>query len=154
MSESAAAIEVRIERLPHAAGLPLPAYATLGSAGLDLRAAVEETTWIAPGAWRAVPTGLRIALPAGYEGQIRPRSGLALRHGIGLPNAPGTLDSDYRGELRVLLVNHSSRPFRIERGDRIAQLVIAPVAHAHLSEIAAVDATPRGDGGFGSTGRG
>ena len=154
MSGAPPAIEVRIERLPHAAGLPLPAYATPGSAGLDLRAAVEETTWIAPGAWRAVPTGLRVALPAGYEGQIRPRSGLALRHGIGLPNAPGTLDSDYRGELRVLLINHSPRPFRIERGDRIAQLVIAPVAHARLAEVAAVDATPRGDGGFGSTGRG
>jgi len=145
---------VRIERLPHAVGLPLPAYATPGSAGLDLRAAVEETTWIPPGGWRAVPTGLRLALPSGYEGQIRPRSGLALRHGIGLPNAPGTLDSDYRGELRVLLVNHSPHPFRVERGDRIAQLVIAPVARAQLVEVDAVDATPRGDGGFGSTGSG
>ena len=147
------AVAIRVERMPHAAGLPLPAYATAGSAGLDLRAAVGETTWIAPGAWRAVPTGLRIALPPGYEGQLRPRSGLALKQGVGLPNAPGTLDSDYRGEVQVLLINHSPRPFRIERGDRIAQLVVAPVERVEVVEIEAVDGTPRGDGGFGSTGR-
>jgi dUTP pyrophosphatase len=146
-------LTIRVERLPHADGLPLPAYATAGSAGLDLRAAVAGELWIAPGARRAVPTGLRIALPPGCEGQIRPRSGLALRDGIGLPNAPGTLDSDYRGELMVILINHSSRPFRVERGDRIAQLVVAPVVRVEVVAIEAVEATPRGDGGFGSTGR-
>jgi dUTP pyrophosphatase len=145
---------VRVERLAHAAGLPLPAYATAGSAGLDLRAAVEREVWLAPGARRAVPTGLKLALPPGYEAQVRPRSGLALRHGITLPNAPGTIDSDYRGEVLVLLVNLSERPFRLRRGERIAQLVVAPVSRIELVEVAALEPTARGAGGFGSTGRG
>jgi dUTP pyrophosphatase len=145
---------VRVERLAHAAGLPLPAYATAGSAGLDLRAAVEREVWLAPGARRAVPTGLKLALPPGYEAQVRPRSGLALRHGVTLPNAPGTIDADYRGEVLVLLVNLSERPFRLRRGERIAQLVVAPVSRIELVEVAALEPTARGAGGFGSTGRG
>jgi dUTP pyrophosphatase len=145
---------VRVERLAHAAGLPLPTYATAGSAGLDLRAAVECEVWLAPGARRAVPTGLKLALPPGYEAQVRPRSGLALRHGVTLPNAPGTIDADYRGEVLVLLVNLSERPFRLRRGERIAQLVVAPVSRIELVEVAALEPTARGAGGFGSTGRG
>ncbi|HLF56249.1 MAG TPA: dUTP diphosphatase [Thermoanaerobaculia bacterium] len=145
---------VRIERLPHGEGLPLPAYATAGSAGLDLRAAVADELWLAPGARRLVPTGFRMEIPHGLEAQVRPRSGLALRHGVTLPNSPGTIDSDYRGEVQVLLVNLSSRPFRIRRGDRIAQLVVAPVARAALAEVDALESTARGAGGFGSTGSG
>ena len=147
---------IEIERLAHAAGLPLPRRATAASAGFDLAAAVESEIWLAPGARRLVPTGFRIAIPAGYEGQVRPRSGLALRHGISLANSPGTIDADYRGELQVILVNLSERPFRIARGERIAQLVVAPVAAAEaceLVEVASLDATERGAGGFGSTGR-
>jgi dUTP pyrophosphatase len=142
---------VRVERRAHARDLPLPDYATAGSAGLDLRAAVAGELWLAPGAIRRVPTGLRFALPAGFEGQVRPRSGLAAR-GLSIPNAPGTLDADYRGELQVLLVNLSGRPLRIRRGDRIAQLVVAPVGRAELVEAAELDPTARGPGGFGSTG--
>ena len=130
---------------------PLPAYATAGSAVLDLRAAVEGELWLPPGAIRRVPTGLRFALPAGHEGQVRPRSGLAAR-GLSIPNSPGTLDADYRGELQVLLVNLSARPVRIRRGDRIAQLVVAPVDRVELVEVPALDPTERGEGGFGSTG--
>jgi dUTP pyrophosphatase len=144
---------VELERLPHAAGLPLPAKATAGSAGIDLCAAVEGELWLAPGARRRVPTGFKFALPDGFEGQVRPRSGLASRDGITVANAPGTLDSDYRGELQVILVNLSERPFRIRRGERIAQLVVAPVAKVELVEIAALDTTARGAGGFGSSGR-
>ena len=143
---------VELERLAHGAGLPLPARATAGSAGLDLYAAVESELWLAPGARRRVPTGYKLALPPGFEGQVRPRSGLASRDGVTVANAPGTLDSDYRGELQVILVNLSERPFRIRRGERIAQLVVAPVAKVELVEIAELDATPRGEGGFGSTG--
>ena len=153
MTASESRLVVRVERLTHAAGLPLPAAATAAAAGLDLRAAVEDELWLAPGAIRRVPTGFRFALPVGHEGQVRPRSGLALR-GISVPNAPGTLDADYRGELQVILVNLSARPFRIRRGDRIAQLVIAPVAGAELLEVETLDATERGAGGFGSTGFG
>jgi len=143
---------IAVERLPHAAGLELPSYATPGSAGADLRAAVEGDLWLAPGARRLVPTGLRLEIPPGFEGQVRPRSGLALQQGLTLPNAPGTIDSDYRGEVQVILANLSSRPVRIRRGQRIAQLVIAPVAQARFEEVAAVDPTARGAGGFGSTG--
>lgn len=140
-----------VERLPHAADLPLPAYASAGAAGLDLLAAAE--VYLEPGRYAAVPTGLRLALPEGVEGQVRPRSGLALRHGITVLNAPGTIDSDYRGEIQVLLINHGPEPVRLPRGSRIAQLVLAPVLRAALRE-ALVDstATARGDGGFGSTG--
>ena len=140
--------------MPGAEDLPLPAYATDAAAGLDLPAAVEKDFVLAPGERALVPTGFRVELPAGFEGQVRPRSGLALRHGIVLPNAPGTIDSDYRGELRVILWNTGSEPFVIRRGDRIAQLVIAPVARAELVLAEALDETARGDGGFGHTGRG
>jgi dUTP pyrophosphatase len=144
---------VRLERLPHAAGLELPSYATSGAAGVDLRAAIAAEVWIAPGARRVIPTGLRLAIPPGWEGQVRARSGLALRHGLALPNAPGTIDSDYRGEVGVLLANLGDRPVRIARGDRIAQLIFAPVGRAAFEPVDRVDDTSRGDGGFGSTGR-
>lgn len=146
---------VRIERLPHAEGLPLPAYETTGSAGMDLRAAVadDQPLTLAPGARALVPTGLRIALEAGYEAQVRPRSGLALKHGITCLNTPGTVDSDYRGEVGVILANLGSEPFVIRRGERIAQMVIARYAEATMVEVDTLDETARGTGGFGSTGR-
>jgi len=143
---------ILVERLPHAAGLELPAYATPGSAGADLRAAVDAPLWIPAGERRRVPTGLKLAIPPGYEAQVRPRSGLALRQGLALPNAPGTIDSDYRGEVQVILVNLSSRPVRIVRGERIAQLIVASVERAAFEETPAVSDTARGAGGFGSTG--
>ncbi len=148
-------VSVRVERLVGNDDLPLPAYASPGAAGLDLRAAVTEPTVIAPGARARIPTGLRLALPEGTEGQVRPRSGLAFRHGITIPNAPGTIDSDYRGEVQVVLWNAGDEPFRVERGDRIAQLVVAPVIHARLEEVSpgSLDDTERGAAGFGSTGR-
>lgn len=152
-ASSASTLVVRVERLAHAEGLDLPAYATDGAAGVDLRAAVADAVWLAPGARRVIPTGLRLAIPQGWEGQVRARSGLALRHGLALPNAPGTIDCDYRGEVGVLLANLGDRPVRIVRGDRIAQLVFAPVGRAAIEPVRAVDDTPRGDGGFGSTGR-
>ena len=142
---------LRVSRTAGAEDLPLPSYATAGAAGLDLRAAVPSRLVVAPGERALVPTGLRIAVTAGYEGQVRPRSGLALRHGIVLPNSPGTIDSDYRGEVQVILWNTGAEPFAIARGDRIAQLVVAPVARVELEE-AALDETSRGAGGFGSTG--
>ena len=146
---------LRILRLPHAEGLALPAYETPGSAGMDLRAAVPEDAPITlePGARALVPTGLKIALEQGWEAQIRPRSGLALKHGISAPNTPGTIDSDYRGEVGVILINHGSEPFVIKRGERIAQMVIAAVAQATVVEVETLDETARGAGGFGSTGR-
>ncbi len=146
---------VRVERLPHAEGLPLPAYETGGSAGMDLRAAVPEDAPVTlePGARTLVPTGLKIALEAGYEAQVRPRSGLALKHGLTCLNAPGTIDSDYRGEVGVILINHGQDPFVIRRGERIAQMVIARHEQATLVEVGALDETARGAGGFGSTGR-
>ena len=144
---------MRVRRLPHAAGLPLPQPASPGSAGLDLRAAVESEVVLAPGARILVPTGLVLEIPPGWEGQVRPRSGLALRHGITLPNAPGTIDSDYRGELQVILANGGSEPFAIRRGDRIAQLVVAPVARVEWIESDELSASARESGGFGSTGR-
>ena len=143
-------IPVRIKRLPHGQGLDLPAYATEGAAGMDIVSAEEVT--LAPGARHAVATGLSVAIPAGYEIQVRPRSGLALKHGISIPNTPGTIDSDYRGELKVILINHGAEPFAIARGDRVAQLVLAPVTQAAWNEVADLDETERGAGGFGSTG--
>lgn len=141
--------------LPHGEGLDLPAYATAHSAGLDLRAAVPEgePLVLAPGAFAAVPTGLALALPEGMEGQVRPRSGLAARYGVTVLNAPGTIDADYRGEVRVLLVNHGREPFAVHRGERIAQLVVARVERVELVPQAALAETVRGAGGFGSTGR-
>jgi dUTP pyrophosphatase len=139
-----------VKRLPHGAGLPLPAYATAGAAGMDVVSAEDVT--IAPGARHAVATGLAMAIPAGYEIQVRPRSGLALKHGISVPNTPGTIDSDYRGELKVILINLGGEPFAIARGDRVAQLVLAPVVQAAWDEVEELDATGRGEGGFGSTG--
>jgi len=150
-----APVRVRIQRLAHGAGLPHPAPATAGSAGCDLRAAIPEgeTRALAPGERALVPTGFAIALPDGYEAQVRPRSGLALRHGVVLPNAPGTIDADYRGELQVILWNAGTEPFSIARGDRIAQLVIAPVSRVAFEEVGELSDTPRGAGGFGHTGR-
>ena len=147
MSETVA---VQVRRLPHGEGLDLPRYATRGAAGMDVVSAEDVT--ISPGGRHAVATGLALAIPPGYEIQVRPRSGLALRHGITVPNTPGTIDSDYRGELKVILINHGTEPFPIARGDRVAQLVLAPVTQASWSEVAELDATERGAGGFGSTG--
>ncbi|UAK26390.1 dUTP diphosphatase [Sphingomonas nostoxanthinifaciens] len=151
MTELAPRLAIQIKRLPHGDGLPLPAYASAHAAGMDVVAA--ETLDLAPGARRAVATGFAIAIPAGYEVQVRPRSGLALRHGITCLNTPGTIDADYRGEVKVLLVNFGDAPFPIRRGERIAQLVAAPVTMAAFVEVEMLDATVRGEGGFGSTGR-
>ena len=144
------AIAIRILRLPHGQDLPLPAYATAQAAGMDIVSAIDSI--IAPGARAAIPTGFAIAIPPGYEVQVRPRSGLALKHGVTCLNSPGTIDADYRGEMRVILINHGQAPFVIARGDRIAQLVPAPVQHAVLIEAETLDETARGTGGFGSTG--
>jgi dUTP pyrophosphatase len=146
-------IEVPLQRLPHGAGLPLPSYATADAAGLDLLAAVADAIELAPGARLLVPTGISIALPPGYEAQLRPRSGLALKHGVTLLNSPGTIDADYRGEVGVILINLGEVPFRLQRGDRIAQLVIAPVARLAWRESEALPESARGAGGFGSTGQ-
>jgi dUTP pyrophosphatase len=150
-----AIITVDVQRLPHAEGLDLPAYQTAHAAGLDLLAAVPDQAplVLAPGRHAMVPTGLAIALPPGYEAQVRPRSGLAAKHGVTVLNAPGTVDADYRGEINVLLINHGAAPFTIRRGERIAQMVIAPVARAELMVATALPETARGAGGFGSTGR-
>jgi dUTP pyrophosphatase len=144
---------VRIARLAGARDLPLPARATRGAAGFDLHAAVEAPVVLAPRQRALIPTGFAIAVPEGFEAQVRPRSGLALQHGIVLPNAPGTIDSDYRGEVKIIVCNTGEQPFTIERGDRIAQLVIAPVARAEWDEVASLDPTERGDGGFGHSGK-
>lgn len=146
---------LRIQRLPHAEGLALPAYETTGSAGMDLRAAVPEAAplTLEPGARALVPTGLKIALDQGFEAQVRPRSGLALKHGLTCLNSPGTIDSDYRGEVGVILINHGQEPFVIRRGERIAQMVIARHEQAEVAEVETLDETARGAGGFGSTGR-
>ncbi len=146
-------LAIAVRRLAHGEGLPLPAYATAGAAGLDLLAALGEAIEIPPQGRALVPTGLAIELPDGYEAQIRPRSGLALRHGLTVLNAPGTIDSDYRGEVSVLLVNLGDRPVRLARGERIAQMVVAPVTRAELQVTTSLDPTARGEGGFGSTGR-
>jgi len=144
-------ITIRLKRLPHGEGLALPAYASAGAAGMDIVA--SEACVIAPGERRAVPTGFAIAIPDGYEVQVRPRSGLALKHGVTCLNTPGTIDSDYRGEIRVILINLGDAAFEITRGDRIAQLVPAPVQRARVDEVDELDQTVRGTGGFGSTGR-
>lgn len=146
-------MKVAIKRLPHGSDLPLPGYATSGSAGLDLHAAVTDSQHLAPGERAIVPSGISIALPEGYEAQVRPRSGLAAKHGVTCLNSPGTIDADYRGEIGVILINHGAEPFEIRRGDRIAQMVIAPVTMAALVEVEDLPETSRGDGGFGSTGR-
>lgn len=143
-------VRVAIKRLSHGEGLALPAYATAGAAGMDVLSAEDVT--LAPGSRHAVATGLALAIPAGFEIQVRPRSGLALKHGISVPNTPGTIDSDYRGELKVILINHGAEPFAIARGDRVAQLVLAPVVRAAWHEVSELDETDRGAGGFGSTG--
>ena len=143
-------IEIELQRLPHGESLPLPARATEHAAGLDVVAAEDLT--LGPGQRHAVATGFAIAIPEGYEVQVRPRSGLALKHGITCLNTPGTIDSDYRGELKVIVINHGNEPFAIARGDRIAQLVLAPVTQAAWDEVAELDDTARGAGGFGSTG--
>lgn len=144
---------LRIRRLPHAQSLPLPAYETPGAAGLDLRAALPDGPLrLEPGARLLVPTGLVLELPDGTEGQVRPRSGLALRHGVTLLNTPGTIDADYRGEVGIILINHGREAFTIQHGDRIAQLVIAAVLQADIAEVGELSETERGDGGFGSTG--
>ena len=147
-------VTVSVVRLPHAEGLPLPAYATAEAAGMDLNAAIgeNEKITIENGNWALVPTGLKLHLPSGFEGQVRPRSGLALRHGITVLNAPGTIDADYRGEVGVVLVNHGAEPFTVTRGMRIAQLVIAPVTRVALVEVESLDETARNTGGYGSTG--
>ena len=151
MSNHPGPLEILITRLPHGAGLPLPTRATPGAAGMDIVSAVETT--IAAGDRGLVPTGLCIAVPFGYEAQLRPRSGLALKHGITLPNTPATIDSDYRGELQVILINHGSEPFAIHRGDRIAQLLVQKVEPVVFREVAALPESGRGAAGFGSTGR-
>jgi dUTP pyrophosphatase len=145
-------VTISVSALPHFGDLPLPAYASPGAAGMDIAAAIGTDIVIAPGARHAVPSGLAMAVPSGHEVQIRPRSGLALRHGITVANAPGTIDSDYRGEVKVILVNLGEAPFTITRGMRIAQMVVAPVIQASLILADSLDATDRGDGGFGSTG--
>ncbi len=146
-------VQVRLLRQPGGEGLPLPEPATAGSAGVDLSAAVSEDLVIAPGGRALVPSGFAIELPEGYEAQVRPRSGLALRHGITLPNAPGTIDADYRGEVKVILMNLGDRDFVVSRGERIAQLVVAPVSPVSWSEVDTLGETGRGEGGFGHTGR-
>ena len=143
-------VTVQVKRLPHGSGLDLPRYATDGAAGMDIVSA--ETVTLQPGARHAVATGLAVAIPHGYEIQVRPRSGLALKHGITVPNTPGTIDSDYRGELKIIMINHGADAFPIARGDRVAQLVLAPVTQAAWDEVAELDDTERGAGGFGSTG--
>jgi dUTP pyrophosphatase len=150
-----ATVKVDIRQLPHGEGLALPAYQSAHAAGLDLLAAVPDASplILAPGQHALVPTGLTIALPSGYEAQVRPRSGLAAKHGVTVLNAPGTVDADYRGEIGVLLINHGDAPFAIRRGERIAQLVIAAVVRAEFIPVPALSATERGGGGFGSTGR-
>jgi dUTP pyrophosphatase len=148
-------IKLDIRQLPHGEGLPLPAYQSAHAAGLDLLAAVPQVTplVLAPGKHAMVPTGLAIALPQGFEAQLRPRSGLAAKHRVTVLNAPGTIDADYRGEIQVILINHGTEPFPIHRGERIAQMVIAPVVRAQLHPVNSLSDTGRGSGGFGSTGR-
>lgn len=145
-------VDVRILRLPHSEGLELPAYGTAGAAGVDFQAAVDGPVTLKPGERVLVPTGLCVALPEGYELQVRPRSGLALKHGIMVPNSPGTIDEDYRGEIRIILINAGTEAFVIERGMRVAQGVLAPVVRMQWQECTSLDTTERGHGGFGSTG--
>jgi dUTP pyrophosphatase len=147
-------IDVAITRLPHGRDLPLPSYQSAQAAGLDLMAAVEQPVTLKPGDRALIPTGIAIALPEGHEAQVRPRSGLAIKQGVTVLNSPGTIDADYRGEIKVALVNLGQEPVAIERGMRIAQMVVAPVSHARLREVATLGETSRGTGGFGSTGTG
>jgi dUTP pyrophosphatase len=149
------AVKVDIQQLPHGEGIALPAYQSAHAAGLDLLAAVPEEApmVLAPGKHAMIPTALSIALPPGYEAQVRPRSGLAAKHGVTVLNSPGTVDADYRGEINVLLINHGDQPFQIRRGERIAQMVIAPVTQVELVPVTSLSTTDRGSGGFGSTGR-
>lgn len=146
-------VEVAITREPGTDDIPLPAYETEHAAGMDIRASVTEPLTLAPGQRALVPTGLRIALPEGYEAQIRPRSGLAIKHGISLLNTPGTIDADYRGEIRIIVANLGQDPFTIARGDRIAQMIVAPVTKVAWRTVSTLDETKRGEGGFGHTGR-
>jgi len=144
--------ELQIKQLPHAADLPLPAYETAHAAGMDLRAALVESVVLMPGERKLIPTGLHIAVPVGFEAQVRPRSGLAIKHGITMLNSPGTIDADYRGEVMVIAINHSSEQMMFNHGDRIAQLVVAPVTHVRVVKVDELSSTERGEGGFGSTG--
>jgi len=146
-------VQVLIQRVPEAQDLPLPAYATPGAAGVDLLAAVDSELVIQPGERRLISTGFKMAIPEGYEGQVRPRSGLALRHGISMVNSPGTIDSDYRGVVQIIVINHGGEPFPVQRGDRIAQLVIAPITRAKFIESEELPETKRNEGGFGHTGK-
>lgn len=152
LQDAPARIDVKVTRLPHGKSLSLPHYATAQSAGADLLAAVDRPVELAPGTFELIPTGVAMALPEGYEAQVRPRSGLAAKHGVTVLNSPGTIDADYRGEVKVILINHGKQPFTIEHGMRIAQLVIAPVTQLHWVETTSLDETERGEGGFGSTG--
>ena len=145
-------ISIAVKRLPHGEDLPLPSYSTPQSAGMDLVAALDAPLTLAPGERALVPTGLAMAIPTGYEAQIRPRSGLAAKHGITVLNTPGTIDADYRGEIRIILINLGSDPFTLRRGERVAQMIIAPVSQGALMEVNTLDTTSRGSGGFGSTG--
>ncbi len=149
---TAQTVSVAVTRLPHGADLPLPSYATVHSAGMDLLAAIESAVELAPGDWTLVPTGLAFALPDGHEAQVRPRSGLAAKHGVTVLNSPGTIDADYRGEVKVILINHGRKPFAIERGMRIAQMIVAPVTRVAWDDVPTLEETGRGAGGFGSTG--
>jgi len=146
-------VNISIQRLPHGQGLDSPHYASSHAAGADLRAAIDEERVLQPGEHTLIPTGFAMALPAGFEAQVRPRSGLALKHGITVLNTPGTIDADYRGEVGVILINHGQQPFHIQRGDRIAQMIIAPVMQAAWRDVDSLDATERGSGGFGSSGK-
>jgi len=146
-------VSVRLRRLPHADGMALPSYQTASAAGADLLAAIDDAIVLAPGERKLVPSGIAIELPEGHEAQVRPRSGLALKHGVTVLNTPGTIDADYRGEIGVILINHGHEPFTIRRGDRIAQMIVAPVVQAEFHE-AELSETARGAGGFGSTGKG
>ena len=147
-------VVLRVKRLPHGEGLPLPSYQSAHAAGLDVVAAVLEDAPVAlaPGDRALIPTGMALEIPVGYEAQVRPRSGLAIKHGVTLLNSPGTIDADYRGELMVIVINNGNEPFLVRRGDRIAQLVLAPVSHVEIAEVEELAATARGEGGFGSTG--
>ena len=147
-------LRVLVKRLAHCTGIELPAYATMDSAGMDLRAAIVACISLPPGGRALVPTGIALALPSGHEGQVRPRSSLAFKHGVTILNSPGTIDADYRGELKVLLINHGDQPFTVHRGDRVAQLVIAPTTKISLQEASDLPESDRGKGGFGSTGIG
>ncbi len=147
-------VEIKIARVgPYSDDLPLPRYMTEHASGSDLFAAVEQTTVINPGERKLIPTGIAVSVPPGYEAQIRPRSGLALKHGVTLLNTPGTIDADYRGEIRLIVINHGDEPFTVERGDRLAQMIICQVFHANISEVKALDTTTRNAGGFGHTGK-